>query len=80
MTGRPKRTEDFLREEYAKTTFVGTVIGVRWPEGVRYNVQNGGWNGEGLDTWLTEHVLPRFDGKLVKISIEEVDPDYRLEA
>ena len=78
MTQPRKRTEDFLQEQDSMTVFVGTVVGVRHPNGIRYDVENGGWNGEGLDTWLTEHVLPRFVAKAVKITIEEVAPEYRL--
>src|SRR5687767_8200723 len=65
---------DFLIEEPDKTVFTGDVISIRSEQGVTtFDVQNGGWNWEGPDapdTWLTEHVLSRFDAKRVRLTIE----------
>jgi hypothetical protein len=68
---------DFLKEEPGKTVFVGDVLRITDDNGetTGYEVQNGGWNWEGLDapdTWLSEHVLARFEGKRVRITIEEL--------
>jgi hypothetical protein len=67
----------FLREVPGKTTFEGRVLEIEHDWGVDYDVQNGGWSSDGPDnpdTWLREHVLARFKGKRVRVTIEEL-PD-----
>jgi len=40
-----------------------------------YDVTRGGWNSDpGPDTWLTEHVLARFTGRRVRVTIEDLGP------
>lgn len=72
MTREQKSTGSFLQELPGKTIFEGRVAEIKHKWGVDYNVQNGGWNGEEPDTWLTEHVLRRFAGKHVRVTVEEV--------
>jgi hypothetical protein len=65
----------FLRELPRKSIFEGDVLEIEDEAGTRYDVQNGGWNWQGPDapdTWLSEHVLARFKGKQVRITIEEI--------
>ena len=66
------RTSAPLQELPGKTVFEGLIAEIKHKWGVDYNVQNGGWNGEAPDTWLTEQVLKRFEGKNVRVTIEEV--------
>jgi hypothetical protein len=66
----------FLREFPKKTVFEGEVLEIKEDWGVHYEVQNGGWNWQGPDapdTWLSEHVLARFKGKIVRVTIEELE-------
>jgi hypothetical protein len=70
---------DFLHEEPGKTVFEGDVSGVKSEDGAftTYEVQNGGWNWMGPDapeTLLCEQLLKRFDGKRVRVTIEELGP------
>lgn len=71
-TSPPRSASEFLQELPGRTVFVGEVLDIEREWGVSYDVQNGGWNGEGPDTWLAEHVLRRFKGKRVRITIEEL--------
>lgn len=63
---------DFLQELPGKTIFEGDVLEIKHDWGVDYDVQSGGWGGRAPDTWLCEHVLARFKGKRVRVTIEEV--------
>jgi hypothetical protein len=39
--------------------------------GIEYDVTRGGWDLDpGPDTWLTEHLLARFEERRVQIAIE----------
>ena len=60
----------FLHEEPERSVFEGEVLKIENDWGVDYDVQAGGWNGQGPDTWLSEHVLARFTGKHVRVTIE----------
>jgi hypothetical protein len=62
----------FLQEKPGKTVFEGAVLEVHHDWGVDYDVQSGGWNGQPPDTWLSEHVLRRFVGKRVRVTVEEL--------
>ena len=67
-----ERTSAFLRELPGKSVFEGQVLEIAHEWGVDYDVQNGGWSEELPDTWLSEHVLRRFKGKRVRVTIQEV--------
>ena len=70
----------FLRELPRKSVFGGDVLEIKEESGVRYEVHNGGWNWQGPDapdTWLSEHVLARFKGKVVRVTIEEIPSETR---
>jgi hypothetical protein len=62
-----------LHEQAGKSVFEGSVLQIEHDWGVDYDVQSGGWDGQPADTWLSEHVLRRFTGKRVRITIEELD-------
>ena len=66
---------EWLEETEGKTVFKGDVLRLQkrqvasGPRGERmwdsYDVTRGGWNFDpGPDTWLTEHVLARSNGRL----------------
>ena len=84
--GQPR----FLHEEPGGTVFEGDVLKIEhlaeYPESrdyVDYDVQNGGWASDGPnapDTWLTEGVLARFNGRRVRVTIEDLGPSTRLPA
>jgi hypothetical protein len=59
-----------LHEELNRSVFEGDVLKVEHDWGVDYDVQAGGWIGQPPDTWLSEHVLPRFEDKHVRVTIE----------
>jgi len=61
-----------LRADPDKCVFEGDVLRIRHDWGDDYDVQAGGWNGEPEDTWLSEHVLRRFEGKRVRVTVEVV--------
>ena len=66
----------FLHELPGKTVFEGRVLDIEYDWGVAYDVQNGGWASDGPDspdTWLSEHVLARFSGKRVRVTVEVLD-------
>jgi hypothetical protein len=70
---------DFLHEEPGKTVFEGDVLDIKKEHGetYTYEVQNGGWNCMGTDapdTWLCDQLLNRFEGKRVRVTIEELWP------
>ena len=72
----------FLTEEPGKTVFVGDVLRIDHDGGAHYEVQNGGWASDGPnapDTWLSESVLSRFEGKQVRVTIEVVCEQTRHE-
>jgi hypothetical protein len=60
----------FLHEEPGRTVFEGQVLRKEHDWGVDWDVHNGGWNGQGADTWLSEHVHGRFEGKRVRVTVE----------
>jgi hypothetical protein len=72
----------WLAETVGKTIFEGDVVrkgparsgpmGER-SFGVEFDVTRGGWERDpGPDTWLTEHLLARFEGHRVRITIEDL--------
>jgi hypothetical protein len=75
---------EWLQETHGKTIFEGDVLRIGEPRagprgerawGVEYDVQRGGWNLDpGPDTWLSEQVLARFEGRRVRITIEDLGP------
>jgi hypothetical protein len=67
---RSQSRDDFLHEEPDRSVFEGDVLRIEHDWGVDWDVQNGGWNGQGADTWLSEHVLGRFEGKRVRVTVE----------
>ena len=80
---------EWLEETEGKTVFEGDVLRLQkrqvacGPRGERtwdsYDVTRGGWNFDpGPDTWLTEHVLARFNGRHVRITIEDLGPNRYL--
>ena len=41
--------------------------------GAEFDVTRGSWEQDpGPDTWLTEHLLARFEGQRVRITIEDL--------
>ena len=59
----------------AGEVFQGYVLAIINADGKveSYDVQNGGWASEpGIDTWLCEHILARFAGKRVRVTIETI--------
>ena len=68
------RMEGLLREEPDRSVFEGDVLKIEHDWGADYDVQAGGWSGQSPDTWLSEHVLARFEGKHVRVTIEVVAP------
>jgi hypothetical protein len=63
-----------LQEWPGRTVFEGDVVEITTDHGVKYDVQNGGWwSIPGPDTWLCEHVLARFKGKRVRVTIEQIE-------
>ena len=70
---------DFLHEFPGKTVFEGRVLRIEHDWGVDYEVHNGGWMGEDPDTWLCEMVLARFEGRLVRVTIEDLGPSKQLQ-
>jgi hypothetical protein len=65
----------FLHELANGTVFEGEVLDVEEDGDVYYEVHNGGWNWMGPDapdTWLSEHVLARFKGQAVRITVESI--------
>jgi hypothetical protein len=83
-TERGKPVAEWLEETQGKTIFEGDVLRIGEPQagpngehagGIEYDVQRGGWNFDpGPDTWLTEHVLARFEGRRVRITVEDLGP------
>jgi len=76
---------EWLQETEGKTIFEGDVLRLQerqvatGPSGERiwdaYDVTRGGWNFDpGPDTWLTENVLARFNGRFVRVTIEDLGP------
>jgi hypothetical protein len=63
-----------LHEEPDRSVFEGDVLKIEHDWGADYDVQAGGWSGQSSDTWLSEHVLARFAGKHVRVTIEVVAP------
>jgi len=72
----------WLAEAAGKTSFEGDVVrkgpvrsgplGER-AFGVEFDVTRGGWEQDpGPDTWLTEHLLGRFEGHRVRVTIEDL--------
>ena len=61
-----------LHKEPGRSVFEGQVLRIDQVGGDDYDVQAGGWNGEPPDTWLSEHVLRRFEGKRVRVTVEEL--------
>jgi hypothetical protein len=62
-----------LHEEPGRGVFEGRALKIDHEWGSDFDVQAGGRDGEQPDTWLSEHVLKRFEGKRVRIIIEELD-------
>jgi len=70
----------FLQELPGVTIFEGDVLKIEHDWGVDYDVQNGGWASDGPnapDTWLSEHVLVRFQGRHVRVTIEDLGESTR---
>jgi hypothetical protein len=70
----------YLQEYPGLTIFEGDVLRIEHDWGADYDVQNGGWSSDGPnspDTWLSEHVLVRFHGKRVRVTIEELGDSLR---
>ena len=63
---------DVLHEEPGRSVFEGQVLKIDHEWGEDYDVQAGGWDGELPDNWLSEHVLRRFEGKRVRVTVEEL--------
>ena len=61
-----------LQEEPDRSVFEGQVLRIDHEWGNDYDVQAGGWDGEPPDMWLSEHVLRRFEGKRVRVTVEEL--------
>jgi hypothetical protein len=59
-----------VHEEPSRSVFEGQVLKIDHDWGDDYDVQAGGWDGEPPDTWLSEHVLRRFEGKRVRVTVE----------
>ncbi len=57
-------------DESGRSVFVGQVLKIDHDWGNDYDVQAGGWDGEIPDTWLSEHVLRRFEGQRVRVTVE----------
>jgi hypothetical protein len=64
-----------LHEDLHRSVFEGDVLKIEHDWGVDYDAQAGGWSGQPPDTWLSEHILARFEGKHVRVTIEVVAPD-----
>jgi hypothetical protein len=62
-----------LHEEPARSVLEGQVLRIKHEWGDDYDVQAGGWDGQPPDTWLAEHVLARFEGKRVRVTVEVLD-------
>lgn len=62
-----------LHEEPERSIFEGKVLRIEHDWGEDFDVQAGGGAGEPPDTWLTEHVLGRFEGRRVRITIEAIE-------
>ncbi len=63
----------WLRESADRTVFEDDVLRVDHDGEHTFDVQRGGWNFDpGPDTWLTQHVLPRFEGHRVRITVEDL--------
>jgi hypothetical protein len=77
-------TAEWLQESEGRTIFEGDVLRIAEPptgpngepaRGVEFDVQRGGWNFDpGPDTWLTEHVLARFEWRRVRVTIDHLGP------
>jgi hypothetical protein len=64
---------DWLQEFEDRTVFEGDVLRIEHKGPASYDVQRGGWNFDpGPDTWLSEHVLARFAGHRIRITIEDL--------
>lgn len=61
-----------LHEEPERSIFEGTVLKIAHDWGDDFDVQAGGGSGEPPDTWLSEQVLGRFEGKRVRVTIEMI--------
>ncbi len=61
-----------LHEEPGRSVFEGQVLKIDHEWGDDFDVQAGGWDGEPPDAWLPEHVLRRFEGKRVRVTVEEL--------
>lgn len=57
-------------EEPGRSIFEGHVLKIEHDWGGDYDMQAGGWDGQPPDTWLSEHVLRRFEGKHVRVTVE----------
>jgi hypothetical protein len=79
---------EWLHETEGNTVFEGDVLRKGEPRtgpngekawGIEYDVTRGGWDLDpGPDTWLTEHLLARFEGRRVRITIEDLGPSPPL--
>jgi hypothetical protein len=73
MRRTPKATmSGALHEEPGRSVFEGQVLRIDHEWGDDYDVQAGGRGDEQPDTWLSEHVLKRFEGKRVRVIVEEL--------
>lgn len=74
----------WLTETADETLFEGDVVRKGPPRsgpvgelsfGVEFDVTRGGWDKDpGPDIWLTEHLLTRFEGHRVRLTIEDLGP------
>ena len=68
-----RESNGILHEEPERSVFEGQVLRIEHDWGDDYDVLGDGWDGQPPDTWLAEHVLARFEGKRVRVTVEVLD-------